>query len=100
MKMNSAQIEQTLHQLEAETIPAEHPMMSQLERIFGEHTYFLDSNGLSIVEPVETEEEENAGRRGVVVNLASWTDAKAEALRPHEPEPTDLVVDLETDSRH
>jgi hypothetical protein len=98
MKMNSAQIEQTLHQLDAEAIPAGHPMMPQLERIFGEHTYFLDGNGLSIIEPVET--EKNTARRGVVVNIASWTDANAEALRPHEPESTDLVVDLEIDRRH
>jgi hypothetical protein len=99
MKMKSSQIEQTLHQLDAEAIPAGHPMMPQLERIFGEHTYFLDSNGLNIIEPVETETEKNA-RRGVVVNVASWTNANAEALRPHEPESTDLVVDLETDRRH
>ena len=48
MKMNSAQIQQTLHtlnaaELNAEAIPAEHPMISQLERLFGDHTYFLDN---------------------------------------------------------
>jgi hypothetical protein len=96
MKMNSAQIEQTLSQLDAEAIPAEHPMMPQLERLFGEHTYFLDGNGLNIVEPVDAAESDSS--RGVVVNLASWTDAKAQSLQPHQPEPTDLVVNLETDS--
>jgi hypothetical protein len=99
MKMNSSQIKQTLHQLNAEAIPAEHPVMPQLERLFGDHTYFLDGNGLNIVEPVEA--EQNSGRRrGVVVNIADWTDAKASSLQPHEPESTELVVDLETDSRH
>lgn len=98
MKLNDAQIEQTLHQLDAEAIPAEHPVISQLERIFGDHTYFLDGNGLNIVEPVET--DQNDGQRGVVVNLANWTDAKAASLQPHEPESTDLVVDLEIDRRH
>lgn len=98
MKLSSAQIEQTLHQLNAKIIPAEHPMMAQLERIFGEHTYFLDGNGLNIVEPVETEKKSAA--RGVVVNVASWADARADALQPHDPEPTDLLVDLETDRRH
>jgi hypothetical protein len=96
MKLNSAQIERTLHQLDAEAIPAEHPMIPQLERLFGNHTYFLDGNGLSIVEPVEAEQN----RLGVVVNLADWTDAKAVSLQPHEPESTDLVVDLEIDHRH
>jgi hypothetical protein len=97
MKLNAAQIEQTLHQLDAEAISAEHPMMPQLERIFGDHTYFLDSNGLNIVEPVEV--EKNSGQHGVVVNLASWTDAKAETLQPHEPESTRQMIDL-TNNRH
>jgi hypothetical protein len=35
-----------------------------------------------------------------VVNLASWTDADKVSLEPHEPESTELVVDLETDTRH
>lgn len=95
MKMNSAQIEQTMHQLNAEAIPENHPVMSQLERLFGEHTYFLDINGLNIVELVET--TQNAGR---LVNLASWTDANAASLNPHEPEPTELVVEFETDTHH
>ena len=103
MKMNSAQIERTLTKLNteevgAEAIPAGHPMMPQLERLFGEHTYFLDSRGLSIVEPVD--EAEADGKLGVVVNIASWADASAESLRPHQPELTAVVIDLETDSRH
>ena len=97
MKMNSAQIKQTLHQIDAQAIPAGDPAMPQLERLFGGHTFFLDSEGLNIVEPVV---EQNDGRRGVVVNLASWTDADKVSLQPHEPESTDLVVDLETDTRH
>jgi hypothetical protein len=103
MKMNSSQIERTLDTLNAaalnaEAIPAEHPMMSQLERLFGDHTYFLDSRGLNIVEPVEAGHVD--GRLGVVVNLASWTDGKAESLQPHQPEPTEMVIDLEADGRH
>jgi hypothetical protein len=103
MKMNSSQIERTLHtlnaaELNAEAIPAEHPMMSQLERLFGDHTYFLDSRGLNIVEPVEAGHVD--GRLGVVVNLANWTDGKAESLQPHQPEPTEMVIDLEADGRH
>lgn len=98
MKMNSAQIERTLHQIQAEAIPKEHPMMPQLERLFGDHTYFLDGNGLNIVEPVGAEKDSD--RRGVVVNLASWADENAESLQPHKPESTDTVVDLGIDSRH
>jgi hypothetical protein len=35
--------------------------MPQLGRLFSDHTYFLDSKGLNIVEPVEA--EQNDGRR-------------------------------------
>lgn len=94
MKLNAAQIERTLSQVDAEAIPPEHPAIPQLERMFGEHTYFLDGSGLSIVEPLETEEDD--GRLGVVVNLANWTDSSAAKLQPHEPEQTDQVIDLET----
>jgi hypothetical protein len=92
MKMNTAQIEQTLQQLDAQAIPPEHPSMPQLERLFGDHTYFLDSQGLNIVEPVKA--EQNDGRQGVVVNLANWTDGSGSTLQPHAPESTDRVIDL------
>ena len=98
MKMNTAQIRQTLHQYHAQALPAEHPLMPQLERLFGDHTYFLDGNGLNIVEHVEPEQTD--GLHGVVVNLASWADEKAQSLQPHKPESTDMVVDLEGDTRH
>jgi hypothetical protein len=96
MKMNSAQIERILHQLDVEAIPAEHPVLLQLERLFGDHTYFLDGNGLHIVEPVEAE----ARRLGVVVTLANWADAHTATLQPHEPQSTELTVDLESEIRH
>jgi len=103
MKMNTAQIRQTLHQYQAQALPAEHPLMPQLERLFGDHTYFLDGNGLNIVEPVivePVEPKQTDGVHGVVVNLASWVDEKAQSLQPHKPEPTDMVVDLEGETRH
>ena len=93
MKLNSAQIEQTLSQFEAQTIPPNHPVMPQLQRLFGDHTYFVDGAGLNIVEPVEGDRDD--GRLGVVINLADWADATASSLQPHEPEPTEVIVTLE-----
>ena len=99
MKMNSAQIEQTLQHFQAQAIPAGHPVMSQLERLFGDHTYFLDGKGLNIVEPVN--EEQDGGRRAVVVNLADWDNRiEKNSLEPHPPEVTELVIDLEADRPH
>ena len=98
MKMNSAQIEQTLSQFEAEAIPPDHPVMPQLQRMFGDHTYFLDSCGLNIVEPMETDKKDE--RLGVVINLADWSDVSATSLQPHQPQSTELTVTLGPDGSH
>ena len=59
--------------------------------IFG--TFFLDSNGLNIVEPAEPPRD--GVQAGRVIELAHWTDARPPKLVPHDPEPTDLVIELE-----
>ena len=94
MQLTSAQVERTLTQFDAEAIPPNHPALPQLTQLFGQHTFFLDSKGLNILEPAE---EESAGDVGAckVVNLASWNEANPPALEPHEPMPTEMVVQLE-----
>ena len=44
MKLTSAQIERTLGQFEARALPNNHPIVPRLTELFGEHTFFLDSN--------------------------------------------------------
>lgn len=90
MKLTSAQVERTLSQFEAEPIPEDHPMVPELNRLFGEHTFFLATNGLNIVEPAET--SRSGIESGRVVNLASWSSGNQTSLEPHESEPTDAVV--------
>jgi hypothetical protein len=89
MKLNSAQLERTLGQLEARAIPDGHPLLQQLNDLFGEHTFLLDRHGLNIVEPVEA-----AGESAMVVNLATWSDESRSGLEVHEPEATDVVITL------
>lgn len=93
MKLNSALVEQTLTQFDAQAIPENHPVVNQLNSLFGDHTFFLDANGLNIVEPAG---DTNSGSQtGKVVKLAGWSDEKRTSLAPHEPEITDTVVVLE-----
>jgi hypothetical protein len=96
MKLNSAQVERALTQFEAQALPDNHPVVPQLSSMFGEHTFFLDSGGLNVVEPTEPAGSEEAA--GMIVNLAYWSDETLTKLSPHEPEPTGVVVNLE--SRH
>jgi hypothetical protein len=91
MKLTSAQVERTLSQFEAEAIPDNHPMVPRLNELFGDHTFFLDSNGLSIVEPTA-----DSSGAGALVNLANWSDANLSSLAPHEPEPTGAIIELES----
>ena len=93
MKLNSMQVERTLRQFEARAIPDNHPAVSQLNELFGDHTFFLDSNGLNIVEPA-TEAPRLATDVVRVVKLANWSDAELTSLSPHDPEPTDAVIEL------
>jgi hypothetical protein len=95
MRLNAAQVEQTLNQFEAQAIPDTHPVLAQLYDLFGEHTFFLDGNGLNIVEPAEAPEP--GLQAGQVVNLANWKDANLTSLAPHDPEPTDIVIMLGTE---
>jgi hypothetical protein len=90
MKLNSTQVEQTLTKLNAEVLADDHPAIAQLIKMFGDHTFFLDEDGLKILEPGEVPEMEL--RSGEVVSLAGWSDATLTGLRPHEPEPTGTTV--------
>jgi hypothetical protein len=92
MKLTTAQVERTLSQFEAQAIPDDHPVVPQLNRLFGNHTFFLDGSGLNIVEPAESVAA--GADAGLVVNLANWSDPNLTSLAPHDPEPTDVVVVL------
>jgi hypothetical protein len=92
MKLNSALVERTLNQFEAQAIPENHPVVPQLNSLFGDHTFFLSNEGLSSVEPTDTAEA--GSQTGQVSNIANWNDDARTSLVPHEPEPTDVVVVL------
>jgi hypothetical protein len=93
MKLNSAQVEQALTQFQAVVLPNDDPAVQELRALFGEHTFFLDRNGLSVVEP--NEGAQPGAPAGTVVNLANWTDESMDGLVPHDPQPTEVVVMLE-----
>ena len=82
MKLTSAQVERTLTQFEGEVIPDNHPVVPQLNSLFGEHTFFLDSHGLNIVEP---EAAGSGAQSAKVVNVANWSGANPNRLEAHPP---------------
>ena len=90
MRLNSEWVERTWRNVRQSTSRKRSRGMID---IFGDHTFFLDSNGLNIVEPAEPSRD--GVQAGRVVEHAHWTDAKPPRLVQHDPQPTDLVVELE-----
>jgi hypothetical protein len=102
MKLSTSRVRQTLDQLDeqpafhdTQAIPDDHPVVPKLNQLFGEHTFFVDSEGLHIVEPAVGDGASD--RSGQVVKLASWSDARHTTLEPHPPQPTDVVIALRPD---
>jgi hypothetical protein len=93
MKLTSAQVRDTLTQYQGQPIPEDHQLVPPLNDRYGDHTFFLDDNGLNIVEP-DSGPAHDASQAARVVNLASWSDAKRTKLVAHEPEPTETLVEL------
>ncbi|WP_213769600.1 hypothetical protein [Bradyrhizobium sp. dw_78] len=93
MKLNSTQVKQTLNQFDAQVLPDDHPAVTQLNNLFGDHTFFLDRSGLKVLEPADAPEME--AQTGEIVSLADWSDATLTSLKPHEPELTGVVIVLE-----
>ena len=92
MKLTAPQIEHVANQLQARPVPEDSRMAPDLERHFGEHTFFLGRDGLHIL---ELEDAEEPSETGIVLRVARWTDADRTALAPQEPEPTGTVVQLD-----
>ena len=89
MKLNAAQQSHIEDQLGIEALPDENPAMPKLKEVFGDHTFFVDAEGLNVVE----EHPEETNPSGVVIKLASWAEDHTQ-LRVHEPEVLPVTVEL------
>ena len=91
MKLTEKGVDKTLDQFDAGPLPDTHPAIPQLNRVFGDHTFFLDDSGLVILEPAD-----GGGESGQIVKLASWNPDHT-SLKPHEPERTEVTIELGDD---
>jgi hypothetical protein len=94
MKLTQNDADNTARQLEARPLLDTHPVTDSLVELFGEHTFFIDADGLFIVEAAERERDGGA-ELGRVVKLANWVDVHRTVLAPHRREDTDVVVTLD-----
>ena len=89
MKLSSEQARRVEEQIAGEAIPENHPLSPRLQTAFGDHTFFLNTDGLTIVEPTMTDRQ-----IGEVVKLADWTDKSHTTLEPAAPEVMPAVIPL------
>jgi hypothetical protein len=92
MKLNDTQMQEVNKQTGLNPIPDDNPAAPQLQERFGEHTFYLDANGLFIWEP--TDAAEGANEPAAAVMLAAWTGEEKQALKPTEPVRSKVVVEL------
>lgn len=95
MKLTSTHVSQAPNQIRAEAVPESFPAVEQFIRVFGDHTFFIDEEGLSIVEPLGSAAAEGESMEATrLVRLAHWRDDDHSSLVPHTPQRTDTVVML------
>ena len=70
MKLSSEQVQRVEQRIDGQVVPDTHPLSPQLQSAFGDHTFFLNPDGLTIVErsPVDRQV-------GEVVRIAGWTNS-------------------------
>jgi hypothetical protein len=91
MKLSSEKLGSVLEQIDAEVIPDDHPSLPKLREIFGDHTFFIDDSGLTIIQLLDQHRQ-----TGGLVKIARWDDADPRHLVAHTPEETDILIKLET----
>jgi hypothetical protein len=84
MRLSNAQVRDVLRQMNAQLVPADHPIVPQLEQVFGLHTFFLKPEGLHVVERGETPAPDSDP--AFVVKIADWTDETHKVLAPQRYE--------------
>lgn len=94
MKLTSEQIQTATESLGFDAIAEQHPVHPQLEKALGEHTFFINDNGLFVFN--EHSEENSKEKTARLYVVAAWTDDEKKALSPvTPPSPVDVVFDLD-----
>lgn len=97
MKLDEQQLAVVESQTGAKPLPTDDPAVEQLTGHFGQHSFFLDPNGLYIFEGVDLPEAEPGAQPAVLIQIAEWMDEEKSSISPIEPTPADLVLDLAQD---
>ena len=95
MRLSNAQVRDVIQQTGVEALPADHPIVRQLEQVFGFLTFLLKPEGLHVVERGGLASPE--GDPAFLVKIAGWADERHTLLAPQRYEvagPVDSGPDI------
>lgn len=93
MKLNDQQIAAVKSSVNIDAIPPENPAVPQLTEHFGDHTFFVVTEGLFILEEVDN--PELPGTPAEFVLVAGWADEERSALQGVQPTRSNTIIDLD-----
>lgn len=96
MKLSDAQITEVERQTGMEPIADDNPALDTLKGHFGDHTFYIDDEGLYVWKRLEGVEQ--AGQPVTAMQVASWADDEKSGLQLHEPQPTHVVLKIDLPS--
>jgi hypothetical protein len=108
MKLTAQQVASVKQELGADPIEEANPAVATLRQAFGDHTFYLASDGLFVLEPADEVLKEDQGAAGAdgedpprplaeparLILIAAWTDESKTALQPTPARATATVIDL------
>lgn len=95
MKLTTPQVAELQKETGAQVIDDAAPVQEQLSQAFGDHTFFLNEDGLHVWEKVV--DEETNTEQMAAVQIAGWQDDQKSALVRLEPKVFKLLQLDESD---
>ena len=92
MKLSDQEIQQLHDQIGIDPLPDNYPVLGDLIKAFGQHTFYLTGDGLHIFEYTETPVD--GGNEAVSVRIASWANEDNTDLSRHNPVLTGIKIHL------
>ncbi|MCB1512264.1 MAG: hypothetical protein KDJ36_15295 [Hyphomicrobiaceae bacterium] len=92
MLLSETQIAAVRAQAGVDPVPADHTFRGQLAERYGDHTFYLGSGGLYILEPFGLPMPESDP--AIFVNIAVWVDDSHSQLKTIPPVRVEHAVDL------
>lgn len=92
MKLNLRQIASVKQELGVDPIEEKNPAMEALRDTFGDHTFYVGTDGLFVIEPAN--DPTHSGEPAHLVLVGAWADEQRTALQPVPRQATEQVVDL------